>query len=80
MHYLILLIILLLFIFLPQYWVKYVLNKYNQNDETNFTGTGGELARHLRAPAGHHVLALDTREPAPAAADPRGQARGAARR
>jgi len=47
MHYLILLTLLLLFIFLPQYWVKYVLNKYNQRDEQNFTGTGGELARHL---------------------------------
>lgn len=47
MHYLILLVILLLIIFLPQYWVKYVLNKYNQHDEKNFTGTGGELARHL---------------------------------
>ena len=47
MHYLIPLIILLLIIFLPQYWVKYVLNKYNRHDEKNFTGTGGELARHL---------------------------------
>ncbi len=47
MHYLILLIILLLFIFFPQYWVKHVLNKYNQRDENNFSGTGGELARHL---------------------------------
>lgn len=47
MHYLILLIILLLFIYLPQFWVKRVLNRYNQRDETNFSGTGGELARHL---------------------------------
>jgi len=31
----------------PQYWVKYVLNKYHQVDEPNFSGTGGELAEHL---------------------------------
>ena len=47
MPYLILIIILLVVIFLPQYWVRHVLNKYNQKDEANFTGTGGELARHL---------------------------------
>ncbi|MBT3203416.1 MAG: zinc metallopeptidase [Gammaproteobacteria bacterium] len=47
MHYLILLIIILLVIYLPQFWVKHILQKYNQHDEKNFTGTGGELARHL---------------------------------
>ncbi len=47
MHYLILLIIILLIIYLPQFWVNRVLKHYNQHDENNFTGTGGELARHL---------------------------------
>lgn len=47
MHVLILLIVLLLLIFGPQYWVQAVLSRYNRKDEENFTGTGGELARHL---------------------------------
>lgn len=47
MPLLILLLLLLLIIFLPQFWVKSTLNKYNQQDEKNFGGTGGELARHL---------------------------------
>jgi len=47
MHYLIILSVILLFIFFPQYWVKKVLQQYNRRDEDNFTGTGGELARHL---------------------------------
>ena len=34
-------------LFGPSLWVSYVLRKYNQNPETNFPGTGGELARHL---------------------------------
>ena len=38
---------MLLFIYLPQFWVKRVLDKYNQRDEPNFSGSGGELARHL---------------------------------
>lgn len=47
MHYLILILILLALIFLPQYWVRQVLARYNQKDEPDFPGTGGELARHL---------------------------------
>ncbi len=47
MHIIILLLIFLLIIYLPQYWVKRVLHKYNQHDEENFSGTGGELVRHL---------------------------------
>ena len=34
-------------LFAPSLWVSYVLRKYNRNPETNFPGTGGELARHL---------------------------------
>ena len=36
-----------LIIFGPNFWVSHILNKYNRYPETNFPGTGGELARHL---------------------------------
>ena len=36
-----------LIIFGPNIWVSHILNKYNRHPETNFPGTGGELARHL---------------------------------
>lgn len=41
------LVILVLFILGPQYWVRYILAKYNKEAEDNFPGTGGEFARHL---------------------------------
>jgi len=41
------LIVVLFLIFWPQYWVKSVLSRYNQQPEKNFPGTGGEFARHL---------------------------------
>ena len=47
MHVLILLALLMLLVLGPQYWVKAVLNRYNKSAEENFTGTGGEFARHL---------------------------------
>lgn len=46
MHYLLFLIAFFSIIFLPQWWVKTVLQRYNRQDE-NFPGTGSELARHL---------------------------------
>ncbi len=46
MHFLILLALLALLIFGPQWWVKYVLTRY-QRDDPSFPGSGGELARHL---------------------------------
>lgn len=46
MHYIILIPLLLLIIFLPQYWVRHILFKYNQQQQ-DFPGNGGELARHL---------------------------------
>jgi len=36
-----------LVLFGPNLWVSYVLKKYNKTPESNFPGTGGELARHL---------------------------------
>lgn len=47
MPFIILIILLLLVVFIPQLWVKHILSKYNQQDEDDFPGTGGELARHL---------------------------------
>jgi Zn-dependent membrane protease YugP len=38
---------LLLLMLGPQIWVQRVLARYNRDPETNFPGTGGELARHL---------------------------------
>jgi Zn-dependent membrane protease YugP len=46
MHVLILLVLLALLILGPQWWVRYVLARYNRREEA-FPGTGGELARHL---------------------------------
>lgn len=47
MHVLILLVLLMVLVLGPQYWVKAVLNRYNRKNEANFSGTGAELARHL---------------------------------
>lgn len=47
MIYVIVLSAVLILIYGPQLWVQWVLNRYNRVDEDNFTGTGGELARHL---------------------------------
>ena len=47
MHYLIVLVLLLLLLLGPQWWVRSVMNKYNRQEEANFPGNGGELARHL---------------------------------
>jgi len=47
MHVLLLTLLLLAAIFGPQYWVQYVMQRYNRRPEPNFTGSGGELARHL---------------------------------
>ena len=46
MHFLILLALVALLILGPQWWVRYVLARYNRREE-DFPGTGGELARHL---------------------------------
>ena len=47
MTYFLLIGLLLTLIYGPQFWVRRVLNRYNRVDEQNFSGTGGELARHL---------------------------------
>lgn len=47
MHLIVIIILFFAVIFGPQYWVQYVMQRYNRKPEKNFTGTGGELARHL---------------------------------
>ena len=40
-------LVLLILVYAPQFWVQWVLNRHNRSPEENFPGTGGELARHL---------------------------------
>ncbi|MCW8891161.1 MAG: zinc metallopeptidase [Sedimenticola sp.] len=46
MQFVLLLVVLVLLILGPQWWVRSVLTRYSKDDQ-NFPGTGGELARHL---------------------------------
>jgi hypothetical protein len=46
MHYILLLLLLMLAILGPQWWVQAIMAHYHKTDES-FPGTGGELARHL---------------------------------
>ncbi|MCG8428373.1 MAG: zinc metallopeptidase [Chromatiales bacterium] len=46
MHALFFLALLAVLVFVPQWWVRRTLARYNR-DEWNFPGTGGEFARHL---------------------------------
>ena len=47
MIYAIAISLVLILIYGPQYWVQWVLNRYNRVEEENFPGSGGELARHI---------------------------------
>jgi len=47
MIFVVLICLLLLVIYLPQFWVQTVLARHNRKAEDNFPGTGGELARHI---------------------------------
>ena len=47
MVYVIALGLILMLVYLPQIWVKQVLQRHNRVDEANFPGNGAELARHL---------------------------------
>ena len=47
MIYAIVIILLLILAYGPQFWVQWVLNRHNLRTEENFPGSGGELARHL---------------------------------
>ena len=62
MPYLILIIAILMLLYGPQLWVQYILNRYNRKAEENFTGTGGELARHLLDRYGLESVAVEKTE------------------
>ncbi|MCP3688632.1 MAG: zinc metallopeptidase [Gammaproteobacteria bacterium] len=47
MIYVLLISLLLIVIYAPQFWVQAVLSRYNRAAEDNFPGTGAELARCL---------------------------------
>lgn len=47
MLFLLILAGLFLLLYGPQFWVRWVLERYNRVEEDNFPGTGGELAQHL---------------------------------
>ena len=47
MIYLFVIVLLLVLVFGPQFWVRWVLDRHNRVEEANFPGSGSELARHL---------------------------------
>ncbi len=47
MHFLLIILLLLVLVAGPQWWVQYILARYNLKPENNFPGSGAELARHL---------------------------------
>ncbi len=59
MYAVIALIIIVVLIFGPQYWVNAVINRFNRKPEKNFTGTGGELARHLLDRSGLQAVTVE---------------------
>ncbi len=56
MFVIIILITLVVLIIAPRYWVESVMSRYNREPEENFSGTGGELARHLLDRFGLHEV------------------------
>jgi Zn-dependent membrane protease YugP len=55
-------LLILAVIFLPQLWVQRVLARYHREPESNFPGTGGELARHLLGRFGLDDVGVETTE------------------
>ncbi len=47
MPYILFLCLFLLVVYGPQFWVQWVLKRYNHKAEENFPGSGGQFARHL---------------------------------
>jgi hypothetical protein len=54
-------IILLLLVFMPNIWVKRVMNKYS-NPKDRYSGTGADLARHLLDKNNLHHISIETTE------------------
>ena len=47
MAYVLIATLVALVIYTPQWWVQFVLNRYNRKVESNFPGNGAEFARHI---------------------------------
>lgn len=58
----IVLLLVLLAVYLPQFWVQRVLARHNRAAEDNFPGTGGDLARHLLTRFGLDDVRVETTE------------------
>ena len=58
MHFVILGILVVVIVFAPQWWARYVFKKYSKAND-NFPGTGGELARHLLDKQGLDSVAVE---------------------
>ncbi|MBH18026.1 MAG: peptidase [Gammaproteobacteria bacterium] len=61
MVFIFLIIILLLLVFMPNIWVKRVMNKYS-NPKDRYSGTGADLARHLLDKNDLHQISIETTE------------------
>lgn len=61
MYVVILIIVVLLLIFGPQYWARHVLQRFSQQNE-QIAGTGAELARHLLARYGITDITVEQTE------------------
>lgn len=59
MVYVILALFFIALVYLPQWWVQSVLQRYNRQAESNFPGTGGELARHLLDRSGLQAVQVE---------------------
>lgn len=46
MAWVLLFVVIILIIFVPQFWTRHILSKYSQ-ERSDFPGTGGEFAQHL---------------------------------
>ena len=46
MAWVLLFVVIILIIFVPQFWTQHILTKYSQ-ERSDFPGTGGEFAQHL---------------------------------
>lgn len=62
MVYLLAIAVVLAVLFVPQLWVRYVLERHNRTAEDNFPGNGGELARHLLDRFGLDDVAVEKTE------------------
>jgi len=58
----ILVLLLVLLIVGPSYWVRQVMQRYHTEPQSNFPGTGGEFARHLLDRFGLSEVKVETTE------------------